>query len=265
MKALVMAEDVLAPRQQNVVPAATVVVFRHSDQGPPEILMVQRSKSLSFAGAAVVFPGGKVHASDVRLASQFPSHPAVDAAARIAGIREALEETGLVLGTTQRPTADEAIAARAMLAADEDLAPVLKHFGWELDIDRLVPFAHWLPNFKTGRVFDTRFYLANLGSGRVDLTPDLGESTRLFWITAVNALAMIETGELKAIFPTRRNLERLAQFASFAEAERHARETPITTVSPRIERHNGVDMLRIPDAIGYPITMAPLTQASVDG
>lgn len=248
-----------------IVQAATVVVFRQAQQAYPEILMVQRSKNLSFAGSASVFPGGKVHASDEQFAAAQPQYPLVEAAARVAAIREVLEETGLVIGMEQRPSAVEALAARALLADNEDLALVLKKFGWTLALDQLVPFARWLPKFHEGRVFDTRFYLADVGSGQVELSPDFGENTKVFWASAAEALEMIERGEIKAIFPTRRNLERLAQFASFADAADHARTTPIVTVSPWVEDHGGMDMLCIPENAGYPVTRAPLSQIKIAG
>ncbi|MBW8785767.1 MAG: NUDIX hydrolase, partial [Novosphingobium sp.] len=40
----------------NVIPAATLVVFRRAADGPPELLMVQRAKEMRFAGGAAVFP-----------------------------------------------------------------------------------------------------------------------------------------------------------------------------------------------------------------
>lgn len=248
---------------QVIVQAATVIVFRQGARDLPEILMVQRAKELSFAGAASVFPGGKVHTADEALAADWPQQALEEARARIAGIREVIEETGLVLGTVQRPSADQALAARAMLSESEDLAPVLARFGWTLDLDQLVPFARWLPTFKPGRIFDTHFYIADLGTGAVDLSPDLGESTRLFWVSAPQALAQIEAGAIKAIYPTRRNLERLAQFDSYAAAKAHALETPIEVVSPWVEQTATGDMLHIPEGIGYPVTAAPLSQINI--
>lgn len=258
-----MANDGQKTKEQVVVEAATVVVFRNGGTGAPEILMIQRAKELSFAGSAVVFPGGKIHDSDRDLARSLGATQGDDTAARIACIREVIEETGLVIGISQRPSADQAQSARAMLADQEDIAPVLRHFGWTLDLECLVPFARWVPTFKPGRIFDTRFYLANLGSGNVELTPDFGESTRLFWASARDALNLIEAGEIKAIYPTRRNLERLAQFSSFAEAAANARATPIKIVSPWIVRSDGEDTLHIPEGLGYPVTVAPLSQISI--
>ncbi|GGB94710.1 NUDIX hydrolase [Novosphingobium endophyticum] len=254
-----MNDTAAPPQDQTIVRAATVIVFRSGSEGVPEILMVQRSAQLSFAGAAVVFPGGKIAPADEKQAAGFPAIPTDEAAARIAGIREVLEETGLILATHEKAGAQAAIDARAMLMHDEDLAPVLDRFGWTLDLDQLVPFARWVPTFKPGRIFDTRFYLADLGSGRVDLTPDLGENTRLFWASAKQALDMIEMDEIKAIYPTRRNLERLARFASFAEAKEHALNTPMDPISPWVDG----DMLRIPEGAGYPVTIAPLSQIRI--
>ena len=106
-----MAEDVPAAR-----PAATVVVFRRSmDGGPPEILLLERSGAMAFAGGATVFPGGAVDAADRVLAATTPGAELLDpddAAARVAAVREALEESGLVVGVKGAVTAPRAIAAR---------------------------------------------------------------------------------------------------------------------------------------------------------
>lgn len=244
---------------QTIVAASTVVVFRNAPAGPPELLMVRRSKSLSFAASAAVFPGGKIGPADFALAAGDEEQ-----AARIAAVRETLEETGLVLGIRQVVSADQAAQARAMLLANEDLAPVLGKFGWTLDTDQLVAFARWLPKFKPGRIFDTRFYLANLGTGAVALTPDLGENVQVLWITANDALAAVEAGRLKAIYPTRRNLERLALFEAFEEARAHAMATQIRIVSPWIEKSELGEYLHIAEDLGYPVTKAPLSQIKVD-
>ena len=61
------------------------------------------------------------------------------------------------------------------------------------------------------RIFDTRFYLANLGTGAVDVVVDQTENSHLFWASAQGALDLADRGKIKMIFPTRRNLERLAQ------------------------------------------------------
>jgi len=248
-------------------PAATLVVFRHAaDGGPAQILMVERSGSMSFAGGATVFPGGKVDPADHELAEAFMASSGrvldpADAAGRITAVRETLEETGLAVGLAGAIDAASAAAARAMVAETGRLADVLDHFGWELDFDALVPFARWWPRHRNMRVFDTRFYLADLGTGAVEVTADATENRHLFWASAEEALRLANDKAIKIIFPTRRNLERLAQFPDFGAARAHALATPIVTVTPRIELREGERWLVIPSDAGYPVDGELLSQA----
>ncbi len=253
----------------SVIPAATIVIFRKSAvNAPPELLMVQRSKSLRFAGGAAVFPGGKIDPSDIALSQSLqsqsmqsihttPAADPLDMAARIAGIRETLEETGLAIGLSHPVTATEAAEGRRRLLDQGDFAPVLASMNWQLAPDILTPFARWCP-MRDGS-FDTRFYLADLGTGAVDIAVDATENTRLFWASAADSLTMANTGDISVIFPTRRNLERLAQFASFAEAQTHANAIPIQTISPKTIERDGESWLTLPSGLGYPITEETMT------
>ena len=243
-----------------MIPAATLIIFRAAPAPGalmPEILMVERASHMRFAAGASVFPGGRVDPADQALAQSHPGDPE-DTAARIAAIRETLEETGLALGLHQAISAPQAAAARAMLLQCGALAPVLSHFGWTLDLPALTPFAHWRQPTVGG--FDTRFYLVNLGSGAVDLAADATETTRLFWTTPANALRAGQEGRLRLIFPTRRNLERLARHASFEAAQHDAHSHPITPITPRIIAQDGIDWLTIPDGLGYPVLREALSQ-----
>ena len=247
------------------IPAATVVIFRHApDGGAPQILMQVRSRSLAFAGGMAVFPGGRIDPSDRELA-QSNARPEADideAAHRIAAIRETLEETGLVLGLRGEIDAAKAVAARKVLLDSGRLDAVLAQFGWTLALDDLVPFARWFPkNEKLSRVFDTRFYLADLGTGAVEIEVDAQENTRLFWTSAADAMAAAERGEIQLIFPTLRNLERIAQFDDFAAARAHAEATPVQTIVPFIEDGPEGRRLCIPDDSGYPVTSVLLSNA----
>lgn len=258
------AGDMPAGEPPVAVPAATLVVFRHDPRGgPPELLLVRRSAAMAFAGGAAVFPGGKVDPADRELAAQTAADgdDADDLAARIAAIRETIEETGLVTGVAEPVDADEAAAARAMLGEVGSLAPVLATFGWTLAPARLVPFARWCPPVRAPRVFDTRFYLVDIGTGAVELAVDATENTHLFWASAEQALRLGDSGAIRVIFPTRRNLERLALFADFAAARAHAEAVPVRMILPWREERDGTTWLRIPEDCGYPITAAPLPRA----
>lgn len=247
-------------------PAATIVIFRNDPAGgPPQLLMVERSAEMRFAGGAAVFPGGRVDEADRTLALSLGAsddEARDELAARIAAVRETLEETGLVLGIHQRPTLDEARHARALLLDGGELAPVLAAMGWELDLESLVPFARWRPKHREVRVFDTRFYLADLGTGAVDLLVDETENTHLFWSSAQGALDLAEQGKIKVIFPTRRNLERLALFRTFDDALAHVAVFPSQMITPFMELKDGEPWLMIPGETGYPILGEKLSSAA---
>lgn len=243
------------------IPAATVVIFRNGgDGGPPEILMTIRSREMVFAGGMAVFPGGRVDPADFELGAMLGGALEPDEAAhQVAVVRETLEETGLAIGIRGAVDAAKARAARDFLQQTGQLAPVLEHFDWELDLDQLTPFARWFPkNERIPRVYDTRFYLADLGTGAVEIQADLSENTHLFWTTAKGALDAAERGEIKVIFPTRRNLERLAMFNSYAEAKAQAEAIPVRTITPFIGEMDGKSWLHIGEDFGYPVTGEPL-------
>lgn len=229
--------------------------------------MLVRSAGMRFAGGACVFPGGGVDPADRTLAAALPLprdwDGLEDLAARIAALRETLEETGLAIGFARldgRPiTQEDAALARTTLAQSVALQPMLDQMGWRIEPQVLTPFARWLPRLP--RPYDTRFYLADLGTGAVSLSPDTQESQTLFWITPREALERADAGDLSIIFPTRRNLERLAQFADFAQIRAHALTTPLTTITPTITQRDGASWLTIPEGLGYPVTGEPLDTA----
>jgi len=241
------------------IPAATIIIFRNAKGGgAPEVLMTVRSKAMTFAGGMAVFPGGRVDPADFSLGEKVAAQHGLapdEAAHQIAAVRETLEETGLALGLAGDITGEKAAAARAMLAETGALAPVLDAFGWRLDFAQITPFARWFPkNENIARVYDTRFYLADLGTGAVEVSIDQSENTRLFWTTAQGALEAAARGEIKLIFPTRRNLERLALFSSHAEARAQAEAIPVRTITPRVVEEGGKPWLTILADAGYPVT-----------
>lgn len=243
------------------IPAATVIIFRNgADGGPPEILMTIRSRTMVFAGGMAVFPGGRVDPADFELGAAIggPLDPD-EAAHQVAVVRETLEETGLAIGLKGEVNASRARAAREYLLQTGDLASVLDHFDWELDLAQLTPFARWFPkNERIPRVYDTRFYLANLGTGAVEIEADLSENTHLFWTSAQGALDSAAKGDIKVIFPTRRNLERLAMFGTYDEAKAQAEAIPVRTITPYMAEMEGKTWLNIGEDLGYPVTGEPL-------
>ena len=242
---------------QQAIPAATLVIFRETGVGGPELLMVERAKQMAFAAGALVFPGGRIDPSDRELAERFGGEPD-DIAARIAAIRETVEEAGLPVGLDPMPSPAMLAELRRALHAGTPFADALADAGTGLDLDRLVPFARWLPQHAGMRIFDTRFYLARLPADAPDASVDRTENVRLLWATAAQVLADADAGTATIIYPTRRNLERLAQFASFDTAAAQAHAIPVTTITPFEEERDGRAHLCIPEGLGYPITAEPM-------
>ncbi|NYT40591.1 NUDIX hydrolase [Sphingomonas sp. R-74633] len=244
---------------EEAIPAATVIVMRERG-GLPELLMVERAAAMAFAGGALVFPGGRVDPGDLAMAELHAGQQGGDAeenAHRIAAIRETLEEAGVAVGLA--PTG-RMLAMRERLYAGEPMGELLKEAGAALALDALVPFARWLPTGMKHRIFDTRFYLARAPDNAEPLV-DGNENVRVFWASARAVLAMAERGEAHLIFPTRRNLERLALFARFDDAVADARAHPVRAITPWVETRDDVQHLCIPDDLGYPITSQRLDEA----
>lgn len=237
------------------IPAATLVIFRERAGTAPELLMVERAQKMAFAAGAMVFPGGRIDPGDHALAAVLaPADEDGDVAARIAAIRETIEETGLPVGLSTMPSSGTIEEMRRALHAGQPFGTVLRDSGARLDLDALTPFARWRPAHRHMRIFDTRFYLARLPADAPHASVDATENVRLAWASARAVLDEADAGRLSIIFPTRRNLERLAQFHSFDEAVVHAHATPQRIVTPWADMREGEEWLCIPDDLGYPVT-----------
>jgi 8-oxo-dGTP pyrophosphatase MutT (NUDIX family) len=247
--------------QQTPIPAATLVLFRDSPAGPPDLLLVERSRAMVFAGGALVFPGGRIDPGDRALALQLGGDPD-DTAGRIAAIRETLEEVGLPIGLTPTPDHGTLATLRAALHDGTAFGAALHAAGLTLDLTALTPFARWLPAHAHMRIFDTLFYLARLPADAPVPEVDATENVRLLWSSAQGVLDDADAGRARIIFPTRRNLERLARFASIEEAIADAQAHPIRAITPWIEERDGKAHLCIPDDLGYPVTSEAMITAT---
>ena len=234
------------------IPAATVVVIRDRPGQAPDLLVVERSAKMSFAAGAVVFPGGRIDEADRELGG--------DAAAKVTAIRETLEESAVAVGLGTVAAADGP-ALQAALIGGEPFAGLIDRLGLRLDPNALVPFARWRPAFAHARIFDTRFFLARAPAGDWNPIPQPGECAAAEWASAADLLARIAAGTATAIFPTKRNLERLATYADFDSAVADASRWPTDTITPWVETRDGVECLCIPEGSGYPVTSEPRATA----
>ena len=150
--------NTIKPSPNNIaplIPAATVILLRDK-VGGIETLMLRRNRALkSFAGAWV-FPGGRVDPNDAPGATELNR-------AKAAAIREAEEETGLVL----RP-------------------------------DNLIPLSRWIPPVEEKRRFSTWFFIAKAPDAPVQI--DDGEIKEFKWMCP-RALVSATPNPDQVIFP----------------------------------------------------------------
>jgi 8-oxo-dGTP pyrophosphatase MutT (NUDIX family) len=236
------------------IPAATLIVVRERDSGPPELLMVERAEGMAFAAGALVFPGGRIDDADRKLAAEL----GLEDGAAVAAIRETIEETAVPVGLALLPDRQQTVDLQRQLTADEDFAALLTGAGLTLETAELTPFARWVPKFHAVRRFDTLFFVARSPPG--DWQPQViaGECAGACWLSAAEVLEREQRGQARLIFPTRRNLERLAQHSTFDAIRADALAHPIEPVTPWVEEREGENFITIPAHLGYPVTQEKL-------
>lgn len=237
-------------------PAATILLLRDGEAGP-EVFMVVRHHQIEFAAGALVFPGGRVEEDDRAIAERIA--PGMERGHyRIAGIRETFEECGVLLAhdeanrlvTAERLLAIEATHRAAMTEGRTTFAAILEAEGLRPIPQAMRPFAHWITPADLPKRFDTHFFLAEAPPEQL-AAHDGGEAVDSVWIRPAQALEEAASGTRTLLFPTRKNLEKLAAFGSVAEAMAVTGATPVVTVQPEIVTVDGEKMLKIPADAGY--------------
>ena len=203
--------------------AATVVLLRPGASGP-DVYLLRRQTSMAFAGGMCVFPGGGVDPRDFddelvdrglwagpspaewasRLGCDEPKARALVCAA----VRETFEESGVLLAGE---SADSVVADTtgadwesdrvALEARDLSLTEFLDRRGLVLRTDLLGAWSGWLtPVFEPKR-YRTWFFVAALPEGQ--RTRDVSsESSRVTWLSAADALADVDEGQILMMPPT---------------------------------------------------------------
>lgn len=247
-------------------PAATVILLREAASAP-EILLLKRNRSTGFVPGAYVFPGGRVdHADGSEAASARWTELSVEEAGRRLGIgpggpvtalafytaavREAFEETGLLLtrpfASVDSPESPFSAGRDALLEDRGSWPGFLENHELRMDGRRLEYVAHWVTPVVEPRRYDTRFFAAVVPEGS-EARIDPREMVDAVWLRASDALDRHEAGDLPMIFPTIRTLEDLAHFTSTEALLAHYRETSIPMVMPEIVQTETGVALRIPD------------------
>ena len=186
-----------APRKvAPAAPSSTIVLMRDAAAGP-EVLMVVRHHQIDFASGALVFPGGKLDPQDDSDAAKamVDGAPMADVALRIGAIREAYEESGILLANTAdgRPATPELLATleddrKRVHAGELPFAALLTQANLRLRCDELVHFAHWITPEMMPKRFDTHFYIVRVPPDQV-AAHDGRESVDSVWLTPADAIA----------------------------------------------------------------------------
>jgi 8-oxo-dGTP pyrophosphatase MutT (NUDIX family) len=218
------------------LPASTVVLLQDAG-GELQVFMVRRHDALAFMGGAFVFPGGRVEASDREAdaswcagiqagALRLAQCEADDAVAfHVAAVRELFEEAGVLLvrggaGTGSRSGGQDANGPDGLIELRNQIAAgtigfraAIDQAGLRLDLDALVPCAHWITPPRMTRRFDTWFFAARMPADQ-HAAHDAGETVEGVWMAPATALARADGGEIDLPVPTRHTLHELARFRS---------------------------------------------------
>jgi 8-oxo-dGTP pyrophosphatase MutT (NUDIX family) len=190
-----------------LVPAATVVLLRDGPEGP-ETLLLRRNSKLVFAGGHWVFPGGRLDAADLVTG---PPTTGTSNASNTEGATAPFP--GLVDEDVDRLLADPALTAAARRAAVREAQ---EETGLVLDPADLAWFAHWTPPPSGPRRFATWFFVATAPGGEIRV--DGGEIHEHQWMRPADAHARRDAGAIELSPPTWVTLWQLRPYATAREA-----------------------------------------------
>lgn len=252
-------ESVADPTQVEVRNAATVMIV--ADRPDLHVLMVQRTSRAAFGPRAWVFPGGRVDADDgARVghvisgltdaeASQMLEIDGGGMAWWLAGVRETLEEAGLLLGAHD---ADRSAVDRVRKAVHEDAGALVESLAENeivVDLGSLHEVGRFVTPVGPPRRFDTRFFVALAPDGQT-AHHDEEEVVEHQWMRPGDAIERWRNDEMELMSVTLRMLACLGRYPSAADVIAAAeRRGPAQRV--RINDPDGAYEVVMPGEPGY--------------
>ena len=247
-------------KTQNIF-ASTVLLIRDGNAGI-EVFMVVRHQEIDSFSGALVFPGGKVDPADAHARPFCSGGEKLDEMAlshRVAAVREAFEESGVLLAYNKgNHDLIDAVQLKIIqnrwrkdLAAHKTtMAYVCRAEGIVLALDKMVEFAHWITPRIVPKIFDTKFFIAQVPGDHIAIH-DGAETTDSEWLRPEKAIADAASGKRTLVFPTHMNLLKLSQYENVDEAMKITQNTNVVTVQPEPRKHPKGRTLRIPAEAGY--------------
>ncbi len=266
--------------------AATVIIVRPATGRPGggfEVLMALRNRNSSFVPGSFVFPGGRVERGDrcarmKRLVDdagraalgegkEGGGDAELDAAIRIAAIRETFEEVGLLYAFRRGESSLVSFEAPGLLerfrrygemlrSKGMTLADMLEREDLVLDLGKLYFFSHWITPELLPRRFDTRFFVALAPPGQEALH-DGDEMTTHRWVTPREALDEYHRNIIHMVVPTVVTLEELGRFDTIEEVIASVEGKRVTGILTRIVITEGVVEEYAPDGRIFRHTLPP--------
>jgi 8-oxo-dGTP pyrophosphatase MutT (NUDIX family) len=228
-------------------PAATVMLLRAAGAGFA-VYLARRSAKSSFMPGAYVFPGGAVDAADRDEAAferVFGSVRGIGLEYVIAALRELFEEAGVLIacradgGRVSIPD-DTLRDLRRAIAQGKHFISLLSEDDLYLDARKLLYYSNWITPALEPRRFDTHFFVAHPPEGQI-AEADAVELHDGVWLTPHEALEQAARGELNIVFPTRKHLERMAEFATLDAFLEHAAERAVRPCEPFVRADGTLD------------------------
>lgn len=241
--------------------AATVVMLRDAADGL-EVLMLKRHAASSVLGGAFVFPGGKLDPADTELdmAAHLDQDPAAlhcalgepglspleAAGLHVAALREAFEESGLLLAHDVTKRLAELAAMRVTRGLSFNR--LLADLSLRLDTGNLAPWSRWItpkvPSV-TSKRFDTRFFIAVVND-EVEVSHDNHEAVESVWVKPRAALAAYWSGTMALAPPQIMSLAHLVRHGSAGSVLQEARRRGPMLIEPHTCEIEGLRVVCYP-------------------
>lgn len=177
--------------------AATLLLVRSAGD-EFEVLLGKRGRNARFVAGAHVFPGGGVDPDDGGTDATRVAGGRHDPW-KMAAVREAFEEVGILVGSSQSAPAER----------QGGFYETLRAAGLTIDLDALHYLSTWVTPPGLPWRYDTRFFLAEADQ---DPSIDGYEFVEASWITPGAALAKAEQGLWAMVSPTIAHLRFLSSF-----------------------------------------------------